>query len=54
MLRVAFVASEAEAAQLALRDLHRLYGTEDPRDADVIVPLGGDGRAAWPDHPPHP
>jgi NAD+ kinase len=41
--RVAFVASEAEAAQLALRELRLRYGTADPRDADVIVPLGGDG-----------
>lgn len=39
----AFAASEAEAAQLALRDLRERYGTFDPRDADVIVPLGGDG-----------
>jgi NAD+ kinase len=41
--RVAFVASEAEAAQLALRDLRRYYGEDDPQEADVIVPLGGDG-----------
>jgi NAD+ kinase len=41
--RVAFVASEAEAAQKALRDLRERYGTVDPREADVIVPLGGDG-----------
>ena len=43
MPRVAFVASEAEAAQLALRDLHRRYDAVDPHDADIIVPLGGDG-----------
>ncbi|HEX2151913.1 MAG TPA: NAD kinase [Stellaceae bacterium] len=43
MPSVAFVASEAEAAQLALRELRERYGTSDPRDADVIVPLGGDG-----------
>jgi NAD+ kinase len=41
--RVAFAASEAEAAQHALAALRRHYGTVDPAQADVIVPLGGDG-----------
>jgi NAD+ kinase len=41
--RVAFVASEAEAAQQALVDLRRAYGTVDPADAEVVVTLGGDG-----------
>ncbi len=41
--RVAFVASDAEAAQLSLAELRREYGTIDPDDAQVIVPLGGDG-----------
>jgi NAD+ kinase len=41
--RVAFAASDAEAAQLALHDLRRMYGTVDPDNAEVIVPLGGDG-----------
>lgn len=41
--RVAFAASEAEAAQQALHDLRRIYGTIDPDQADIIVPLGGDG-----------
>ncbi|HWB47624.1 MAG TPA: NAD kinase [Stellaceae bacterium] len=41
--RVAFVASDAEAAQQALADLHRAYGTVDPAEADIVVPLGGDG-----------
>jgi NAD+ kinase len=41
--RVAFVASEAEAAQQALATLHRLYGIVEPDQAEVIVPLGGDG-----------
>jgi NAD+ kinase len=41
--RVAFVASEAEAAQQALVDLRREYGTIDPEEAEIIVPLGGDG-----------
>jgi NAD+ kinase len=41
--RVAFVASDAEAAQLALTELRRAYGTIEPEQAEVIVPLGGDG-----------
>ena len=41
--RVAFVASEAEAALAALAELRRRYGTVEPQDADVIVSLGGDG-----------
>jgi NAD+ kinase len=41
--RVAFVASEGEAAQQALHDLRRRYGTTEPQDADIVVPLGGDG-----------
>jgi NAD+ kinase len=41
--RVAFLASEAEAAQQALADLRRKYGTVDPAEAQIIVPLGGDG-----------
>jgi NAD+ kinase len=41
--KAAFVASEAEAAQQALAELRRRYGTIDPKEADVIVPLGGDG-----------
>jgi NAD+ kinase len=41
--RVAFVASDAEAAQLALTELRKAYGTIEPEEAEVIVPLGGDG-----------
>ena len=41
--RIAFVASEAEPAQQALRELRQRYGTIAPEDATVIVPLGGDG-----------
>jgi NAD+ kinase len=41
--RVAFVASEAEAAQAALAELRDRYGTISPQEAEVIVPLGGDG-----------
>jgi NAD+ kinase len=41
--RVAFVASDAEAAQQALVDLYRTYGVIDPEEAEIVVPLGGDG-----------
>ncbi|MFZ2006801.1 MAG: NAD kinase [Stellaceae bacterium] len=41
--RVAFVASDAEAAQQALVDLTRSYGTVDPAEGDIVVSLGGDG-----------
>ena len=41
--RVAFVASDAEAAQLAFVDLQREYGTIDPAEAEIIAALGGDG-----------
>jgi len=41
--RVAFVASDAEAAQQALHELRDRYGTIEPTGADIIVPLGGDG-----------
>jgi NAD+ kinase len=43
LARVAFVASDAEAAQQALIDLSRAYGTVDPAEADIVVSLGGDG-----------
>ena len=41
--RVAFVASDAPAAQLARRRLTRRYGDARPETADVVVALGGDG-----------
>jgi NAD+ kinase len=41
--RIAFVASDAEAAQQALHELRQRYGTIPPEDAAVVVPLGGDG-----------
>jgi len=41
--RVAFVASDAEAAQLALTELRREYGVVEPDEAEIVVPLGGDG-----------
>ena len=40
---VAFVAAEAEAPQQALAELRRRYGEIAPAEADIIVPLGGDG-----------
>ena len=42
-MRIAFAASDAEAAQTALAELRRRYGAIDPENADIIVPLGGDG-----------
>ena len=41
--RIAFTASRAPEAELALATLIRRYGEADPATADVIVPLGGDG-----------
>jgi len=41
--RVAFAASDAEAAQTALVKLRHRYGSVALEDADVIVALGGDG-----------
>ncbi|QBY01212.1 NAD kinase [Rhodophyticola sp. CCM32] len=40
---IAFVASDVPIAQDAMARLSALYGQHDPRDADVIVALGGDG-----------
>jgi NAD+ kinase len=40
---IAFVASDAAAAQEALVELRALYGATAPERADVIVALGGDG-----------
>src|SRR5262249_49521945 len=41
--RIAFLASQAPEAEKARDALIRRYGAADPKDADVIVPLGGDG-----------
>jgi NAD+ kinase len=41
--RIAFVASDAEAAQRALETLCRKYPNVEPADADIVIPLGGDG-----------
>ncbi len=40
---IAFVASDAPAAQEALAELQARYGNPPPEEADVIVALGGDG-----------
>ncbi len=40
---IAFVASDAPAAQAALAELKALYGDPPPEGAEVIVALGGDG-----------
>ena len=40
---IAFVASDAPAAQAALAELRAFYGETPPEEADVIVALGGDG-----------
>jgi NAD+ kinase len=41
--RVAFVATDSDPAQEALKVLTARYGQNAPEDADVIVALGGDG-----------
>jgi NAD+ kinase len=41
--RICFLASDADEAQEALRDLRHRYGHAEAADADVIVALGGDG-----------
>ena len=41
--RVAFVASDAPEARVAVDRLARAYGNVEPKTADVIVALGGDG-----------
>jgi NAD+ kinase len=41
--RLAVVAAETEPARLALAELCRRYPCVPPEEADVIVPLGGDG-----------
>jgi NAD+ kinase len=41
--RIAVVAAETEAAQLALGELCTRYPCVDPHRAEVIIPLGGDG-----------
>lgn len=41
--RIAFTASDADEAQLALTRLTERYGSVEAENADVIVALGGDG-----------
>ncbi|MDH3262727.1 MAG: NAD kinase, partial [Paracoccaceae bacterium] len=41
--KIAFLASEAEIAQAALRALSAAHGNVAPEQAEVIVALGGDG-----------
>jgi NAD+ kinase len=40
---LAFLAAESEAAQEALAELRALYPSASPEEAEIIVPLGGDG-----------
>jgi len=42
-LKLAFVASDTETAQLAKTQLEERYGSVPPEEAEVIVALGGDG-----------
>ncbi len=42
-LRFAFLASTADEAQAAYSELVALHGQQAPSEADVLVPLGGDG-----------
>lgn len=42
-LKLAFLASGHEGSQQALADLQKIYPSHSPKDADVLVVLGGDG-----------
>ena len=42
-MKLAFRAAPTAEARRALDTLRHTYGTHEPADADVIVPLGGDG-----------
>jgi len=42
-MKIAFVASDVDSAQEALAELTAKYGVHEPKDADAIVALGGDG-----------
>jgi NAD+ kinase len=41
--QIAFLSSEAPAAKRALGRMAKIYGNADPKKADVVVALGGDG-----------
>ena len=43
-MKIAFVASSSAPAQTALKALTERYGQAEIRDADIVVPLGGDGK----------
>ncbi len=40
---ISFVAAGTEKAQAALQELTERYGNADPKDANVLIALGGDG-----------
>lgn len=42
-MKLAFLASKSVKAQRALKSLVKRYGNHDLQQADVVVPLGGDG-----------
>lgn len=42
-MKIALLASETRVAQDALEDLRAQYGAVEPKEADAIVALGGDG-----------
>ena len=50
--RIAFLAGDVDVAQSARNNLVARYGNSAPRDADVIVALGGDGFMLSPIHCP--
>ena len=41
--KIAFVASAHDEAEAARRELSKRYGDNDPKKADIVVTLGGDG-----------
>jgi NAD+ kinase len=41
--RLAFIASDSPQAQAALKALTKRYGNREPKDADAIIAIGGDG-----------
>lgn len=43
VLKICFVASRSDEAQAGLQRLEKKYGNVTPKEADVIVALGGDG-----------
>ncbi len=43
--KIAFVAARQQQAQDALKVMEQRYGQADPKEADVVVALGGDGFA---------